>query len=852
MGFRAYRETIRHFLHEPRNYDFIQQHYFLTGILFATRFDENAIRTLCEKCWQIDDVTGERIRFLFCIEDKSDAQGRSHPAKFLQSMDELGMQSELLDKEWARAQARELGISSYLPCLLWVRHDQADRFYVDPLGNAQTDDIYVRIRKISDHFNDKNTQILSEIKTIEQFVDISLRGLQISLTSLKSEAKITAAQQQALKIQDRLFEILASETPQPKAVIECLAPLLTAGDSRYKNSPVIRKQNFKLRAMLADVKRLTAIFDETRHFSNKAEDQFHRQLRDAFSSQQDKNQHAAISLCSFPRALLTTAEMILSAYLPCAEGVHGELVASQLERLRGILTQSPSDPIPLDANLLHLLLEIFGASAPVRRASISDAPSEQAAPALSRLAAAIRDGVLSCLRQLHVRLWRLYASETIAEFSLSNHIFFQGALLCAMNDLVPSNCSPDSWWQKQVLEPYKQIEILITKLDWKWMRGLSLQQVESRLISRSLPRVHPGRSSPIVDEVFRAHLKASQLPVRQVASSIMELCPQALLEQHIPATIEGAVMEGRVMKWLLDWFPIPSDTRAISCAEPFLNALGSERRAHLIARIEGSGGADGEEVDTPTACKRIKAALGLLSPERPIGMNAFRQQFLRLQQESEGISLDRDGTLDWQIRTRGLGTTVGVTLEDMLRRIVVAYSAVAGITREALSKKLQSAAIGPLCEMLAEYPGAPTSDISPNVQPYYGTFLNLREKFLRLVRSLAAERNVFPHSRAGERTKPLVSSQMLLSSLRKLLAGCLEALETISPAFPITVRPRSMEITPAYGNLWKMEADPTGEEVVLLEPSMTLSGDRDYFMFPQTNSIRMYPVLVEFSLAVAS
>jgi len=216
-----------------------------------------------------------------------------------------------------------------------------------------------------------------------------------------------------------------------------------------------------------------------------------------------------------------------------------------------------------------------------------------------------------------------------------------------------------------------------------------------------------------------------------------------------------------------------------------------------------------------------------------------------LEKKSINLSHNFLQDIDWKVSLQGIVTTAGVELEEMLRRLLVAFSGAGFIKTDELAQKLKKASLGTLCDLLGKY-SIEQKTVPETIQKFFKPFIQIRDNFLKILRDLIPLRNTFSHSRSGEdRELPDV---ILIEKARELVQGALKALEILEPVYPITVRPRSMELTPAHGNRWLMDADPTGIEEIILSPEVIISNDRDYFLFTDTNPVRMYPLLVQFRL----
>ncbi len=59
----------------PKNFDHIDRHYFATGFLLSSLYDGYSTDDIMRYCGMIDDVTSDRVRFIFYSDDIKDLKG---------------------------------------------------------------------------------------------------------------------------------------------------------------------------------------------------------------------------------------------------------------------------------------------------------------------------------------------------------------------------------------------------------------------------------------------------------------------------------------------------------------------------------------------------------------------------------------------------------------------------------------------------------------------------------------------------------------------------------------------------------------------------------------------------------
>jgi hypothetical protein len=456
MGYAVRSEYTLEFLREPKNYDFIQKRYFLTGTLLATRFDENAIKTLSQKCWHIDDVTGDRIRFLFFVSNEIDLPGypekphftvsgyEHHNKVFLGSLKEIGFKTNiypgketeknhvvnLLDYSQVRRLASQIGISEHLPCLLWVRHDEPDKLYIDPLGDSSPEDIYRHIRKVSDTFNDKNGLLFEEIFKIETEINKSLKDVKITINSMEKDLGYFLQSNRIQSLKQKLIEIFQNETPLPKEAKGLLRELKELyGDNL--DSPVISEVMSRLDFIRKREGIINNIFGGNRDLSTG------KNIEDIKNTwnQGWLGINRISQLCTVSRSLIERIVNVLEPFscMETEKRSYRYKVSRHLNYLKKLLNRTKDNILLFDGSMAQTLLHGFDLTDPVRRIAYPEAPDVDSLPKMAELASSIRECILKNLRDLNLRLWHLSAKEINNVLNLQDQFEFNKSIALAIS-----------------------------------------------------------------------------------------------------------------------------------------------------------------------------------------------------------------------------------------------------------------------------------------------------------------------------------------------------------------------------------------------------------------------------------
>jgi hypothetical protein len=214
MGYAVDAEYTIELISEPRAYEYIAQRYFCTGFLLASRLNESALQTILHGWQQIDEVTSNRIRFLFFIENETTLIGYPNYPRFTESGFKRGnpklyheanaaqftiivqpgrqvptearhnrQQASWHPEQRVRRLAQELGVVSILPCLIWVRHDRQE-MYVKQITDLAPTDILAKIGRFCEKFYDENVLIISKISAIEGEMESVCGGLYFTAEQL--------------------------------------------------------------------------------------------------------------------------------------------------------------------------------------------------------------------------------------------------------------------------------------------------------------------------------------------------------------------------------------------------------------------------------------------------------------------------------------------------------------------------------------------------------------------------------------------------------------------------------------------------------------------------------------------
>jgi hypothetical protein len=844
----------------------------------ATRFDHDALRTLIERCWHIDDVTGERIRFLFLI---SETAGHISPDsgavssfrqqtrdKFLTPLSKLGVDTDLTPGQvWrgfaapdlaesgeVRRVAQQLGISSQLPCLAWMRYDEPENLYVESVDGLSVFDIYAKIRSVSDLFNDSNGPLFEQIRSVESRINSALKSVELSIGGLNDDIKQALMSERADDTYNELLSLFGEQDPRIERAQEIILTILALTDAEFLR-PALTKIQQRLKRMENRQKRFDTFWDVDKSLPPHVA--FSKQINESWALNIEEEGADVLGLSTIPRHIFEEAVGVLSPYADGAspKGTYPRFAADTVARLRSALGEYPGD-LPLLSSTVTPLFMSFQLSTSSRRDAHPGGPADADSPQLREFSVRARDAFSEALSSLQRRQWLVSANEFQTALSIQKQTSLVGSIAFSINDPVPEGEEPKAWWDKNVIGPHEEIESLAKKIDWSWIRQTNLQRMRSKL---SEPILGKGSSPPsegkLLIEYTKLQRSSEELPAKKLAQSLVEVCRQDVLESNLSNSIRGPSLTSKVTEWLLGWFPTSAE-QADEASTPyllqFMGALSPEERKHLLTRVGGDAAGDTSLALTPEgAARELQSILKTLGAGRLKGISAFKQHAASLRQQAAALKEGQLNDVGWQIQVRGLGTTAAVELEDLLRRLTCAFAPAAGLKQEELSSFLKTASLGKLTEYLANFTERPHPQTPDAMRASYEKFIVARGGFLQSVREVIPARNIFPHSRSGEEDPQWRPGQAMVAKVHQLVKGMSQAVEKISTVYPITVRPRSMEITPAHGNLWHMQADPTGEERVVLEPAVSLLNDRDYFLFTDTNPVRMYPAIVEFSIQTA-
>lgn len=209
MGYVTRAEYTLEIIRQPNAYDHITQQFLCTGFLLGSSFDESVLEAILAKWHEIDAVTSNRVRFLFFIDNEcqirwgnrfEDSKFKRHHVDFLRTARVNGFeistqpgaqiavggrnQEPWYPYERVRHLAQQLGVSTLMPCLVWVRDDATTVLYVKRLATRKSDDIFSIIRSFCDRFYDRNSVALSNMDALERVLERQCGSLELTIKEL--------------------------------------------------------------------------------------------------------------------------------------------------------------------------------------------------------------------------------------------------------------------------------------------------------------------------------------------------------------------------------------------------------------------------------------------------------------------------------------------------------------------------------------------------------------------------------------------------------------------------------------------------------------------------------------------
>lgn len=233
MGYSIDAEYTIELLNEPKTYEYVAQRFFCTGFILATRVNEHALEAIMRSWREIDEITSDRLRFLFFIENETTLTGypntpyftergyrrynqgfigEAKNARFRLNVTPGAQRGGRYDggrsEDWhpdqkVRKLAQTLGVASKLPCLIWSPHGSGELF-VQPLANLDPQEIIRYIIEFCNQFYDDNFEIIGRISRIESQVEQACRGLYLSL---KDFEKIIDLGDEAASLRDLMASL---------------------------------------------------------------------------------------------------------------------------------------------------------------------------------------------------------------------------------------------------------------------------------------------------------------------------------------------------------------------------------------------------------------------------------------------------------------------------------------------------------------------------------------------------------------------------------------------------------------------------------------------------------------------
>lgn len=248
MGYVTRAEYTLELIRDPKSYNYIGRHYFATGFLLATNVSEYTLEAIMYQWAQIDFVTSNRIRFLFFIDNEvelRDGYGspwftesgyKRHHSRLLeiarirgfalsarpgtQVAQGLRHRSDLRwhPEERVRRLAQQMGITAYMPCLVWAIHNKSGRIFVQRVDNLKPEEIITTIKVFCHKFYDDNVVILSQVDQLEKSVEQICSQLDLSIQELGSVSML-------LHSQSHLTNVLHSMCMSPVVMLEWLTAI---------------------------------------------------------------------------------------------------------------------------------------------------------------------------------------------------------------------------------------------------------------------------------------------------------------------------------------------------------------------------------------------------------------------------------------------------------------------------------------------------------------------------------------------------------------------------------------------------------------------------------------------------